>query len=97
MGARKLWKRMPREVEYRFWGQIRLGLTIEASAAVVGVSATLGRMWFRQRGGVMVAKAADPGSRYLTCAEREEIALQRMGGRRRAGDRPAPGPRSGHD
>lgn len=71
---------MPREVEYRFWGQIRLGLTIEASAAVVGVSATLGRMWFRQRGGVMVAKAADPGSRYLTCAEREEIALQRMGG-----------------
>ena len=71
---------MPVEVEYRFWEQVRQGLTVEEAAAVVGVSATKARTWFRDRGGVMPPRDAGRPKRCLDFAEREEIALLRAQG-----------------
>jgi IS30 family transposase len=71
---------LPVEVEYRFWAQVRDCLTVEQAAVVVGVSATKGRAWFRDRGGVMPSADAGRRKRCLDFAEREEIALLRAEG-----------------
>jgi hypothetical protein len=65
---------MPRVVRERFWDLVRSGLAPGDAAAVVG-SADGARRWFREAGGV---KGNGPGAvsgRYLSLAEREEIAL----------------------
>jgi transposase, IS30 family len=74
-------RKVPREVEYRFWALIRAGGWLEESAAAVGVSALTGRRWFREAGGV-APKCAPPGRvRPRLCfAEREDIAAYRAGG-----------------
>ncbi len=79
MRARRGGPRLPVEVEYRFWNQVREGLTVEQAAAVVGVSASKARAWFRDRGGVMPPRDAGR-KRCLDFAEREEIALLRARG-----------------
>jgi IS30 family transposase len=63
-----------REVERLFWDEIALGLTSEDAAAAVGVSSAAGTRWFRQRGGMSPFGPTLTG-RYLSFAEREEIAL----------------------
>src|SRR3954470_553007 len=63
-----------REVERLFWDEIARGLTSEHAAAAVGVSSGAGAQWFRQRGGRSPFGPALAG-RYLSFAEREEIAL----------------------
>src|SRR3954447_9009149 len=70
-----------REVERTFWVKIAEGLSSEDAAVAVGVSGPVGSRWFRQRGGMPASLRCGPSSgRYLTFAEREEIALLRAQG-----------------
>lgn len=66
-----------RSVEREFWKQIAAGVSSEDAAVVVGVSPAVGARWFRQGGGMPTITLTDPGGRYLSFAEREEIALLR--------------------
>jgi IS30 family transposase len=65
-----------REVEVAFWAEIARGLLPVEAAAVVGVSQPVGQRWFHDAGGMAPfdLKKRPPG-RYLSFAEREEIAL----------------------
>ncbi len=67
-------RRWPRERQRQFWVQIRRGAGVCAAAEAAGVSATSGREWFTQAGGVAPARN-EPSGRYLTVAEREQIAI----------------------
>ena len=70
-----------RAVERAFWGKIAEGLSSEEAAVAVGVSGPVGSRWFRQRGGMSASVRGGPSAgRYLTFAEREEIALLRAQG-----------------
>jgi IS30 family transposase len=68
----------------RFWAFIAAGKTSEDAAMEVGVSQPVGTRWFREAGGMApshLARSAKPLSgRYLSFAEREEIALLRVEG-----------------
>jgi hypothetical protein len=44
---------------------------------MAGVSEETGLRWFRQAGGMSPIDLAEPSGRYLSLAEREEIALSR--------------------
>ena len=70
-----------REERRRFWSLIAAGLSSEDAAVDAGVSSPVGVRWFRESGGMppsTLAPSAKPLSgRYLTFAEREEIALWR--------------------
>jgi IS30 family transposase len=67
-----------------FWQAIARGLSSEDAAAVAGVSMVVGTRWFRQCGGMppshLAQSAPQPTGRYLSFAEREEIALARARG-----------------
>jgi IS30 family transposase len=70
-----------RDVERAFWAKIADGLSSEDAAVAVGVSGPVGSRWFRQRGGILASIRGGPSSgRYLSFAEREEIALLRAQG-----------------
>jgi transposase, IS30 family len=71
---------LPLQVELRFWGAVREGLTIDAASRRAGVSRTIGSRWFGQRGGVMPPVMTGCRNRALSFEEREEIALLRAGG-----------------
>ena len=58
-----------------FWDGIRSGLVVAEAAAAAGVSTTQGYEWFRVAGGVPANGAAAGRGRYLSLAEREEIAV----------------------
>src|SRR3981189_964638 len=68
----------------RFWAAIAAGRASEDAAVGVGVSQAVGTRWFRKAGGMppaMFGLSAKPLSgRYLSFAEREEIALLRAQG-----------------
>lgn len=66
-----------REVERRFWQQIATGITSERAAEAVGVSQPVGTRWFRHRGGMPLFMSKPVSARYLSFAERGEIALLR--------------------
>jgi IS30 family transposase len=66
-----------REVERQFWQQIATGITSEKAAEAVGVSQPVGSRWFRHRGGMPLSMSTPVSERYLSFAEREEIALLR--------------------
>ena len=66
--------RYPREFERRFWAYVRAGLSVMAAAEAAGVSGAWGRRLFRKAGGVNPTRVAGPAGRYLSWAEREEIA-----------------------
>lgn len=57
------------------------GASSEDAAATVGVSPPVGSRWFRHGGGMPPISLAEPTSRYLSFAEREEIAVLRATGR----------------
>ena len=65
-----------REVERQFWKQIATGITSEKAAEAVGVSQPVGTRWFRHCGGMSWFKANPIAGRYLSFAEREEIAFR---------------------
>src|SRR3979411_392632 len=68
----------------RFWAAIALGLSSEDAAAGANVPQAVGARWFRKAGGMppaMFGTSARPLSgRYLSFAEREQIALLRAQG-----------------
>ncbi|HET9657224.1 MAG TPA: IS30 family transposase [Kineosporiaceae bacterium] len=68
------------EVERKFWRLIATGMTSEDAAAGVGVSGPVGSRWFRHGGGMPPISLAEPSGRYLSFAEREEIAILRAQG-----------------
>ena len=73
-----------REERRRFWAAIAAGLSSEDAAAAGHVPQAVGARWFRKAGGMppaMFGPSAKPLSgRYLSFAEREEIALLRAQG-----------------
>src|SRR6266545_733210 len=71
-----------REDRQRFWRAIAAGRSSEEAAAAAGVSQAVGSRWFRDGGGMPPISLAPLSGRYLSFAEREEIALlhaQRVG------------------
>jgi len=79
----------------RFWAAIAAGMASEDAAVTASVPQAIGTRWFRKAGGMppaMFRRSAKPLSgRYLSLAEREELAILRGAGRGSAGDRPADG------
>jgi len=72
---------LPRAVRVAFWQAIRSGMLIDEAAGVSGIAHRTALRWFGQAGGV-IANAPRPASgRYLSFAEREEIALGKAAGR----------------
>ena len=73
-----------RDERRRFWAAIVAGMTSEDAAVGAGVPQAVGTRWFRKAGGMppaMFGLSAKPLSgRYLSFAEREEIALLRAQG-----------------
>jgi IS30 family transposase len=64
-----------RDVERAFWLKIAAGFSSEDAAIVCGVSGPVGSRWFRERGGMPSIQLTPLSGRYLSFAEREEIAL----------------------
>jgi len=64
-----------RAVQREFWRLIATGITTVHAAEGVGVSAPVGIRWFRHAGGMTPLSLDEPAGRYLSFAEREEIAL----------------------
>jgi IS30 family transposase len=64
-----------REVERLFWREIVKGLSSDDAAVAVGASQAAGSRWFRERGGMPTFMLAPQSGRYLSFAEREEIAI----------------------
>jgi IS30 family transposase len=69
-----------RHVEREFWRLIARGSSSEDAAVGVGVSVPVGARWFRHAGGMPPLPLAEPTGRYLSFAEREELALWRAQG-----------------
>jgi IS30 family transposase len=69
-----------RAVLREFWRLIATGVTTVEASVGVGVSVPVGTRWFRHAGGMPPLSLADPTGRYLSFAEREEIALLRAQG-----------------
>src|SRR3954449_9479581 len=61
----------------RFWAAIAEGLSSEQAAIRSGVSPAVGSRWFPESGGMPTVGARPLSKRYLSFAEREEIALLR--------------------
>lgn len=68
-----------RDERRRFWAAIASGLASEEAAVAAGVPQAIGTRWFRKAGGMPPAifgRSAKPLSgRYLSLAEREELAI----------------------
>src|SRR3954451_10672015 len=64
-----------RSVQRAFWRLIAAGASSEDAAGEVGVSTPVATRWFRHAGGMPPISLAEPTGRYLSFAEREEIAL----------------------
>ena len=73
-----------RAERWPFWEAIAQGYSSEDAAAIAGVSQPVGGRWFRQCGGMppshLAHSAPEPTGRYLSFAEREQIALARARG-----------------
>jgi IS30 family transposase len=67
--------RAPGAVRARFWDGVRSGLGLREAAAAAGVHRGQAERWFREAGGVKGNGAAGGKGRYLSLAEREEIAV----------------------
>jgi IS30 family transposase len=68
-----------REHLQRFWQAIGRGMTSEDAGVHAGVSAVVGTRLFREHGGMPPHSFAALSGRYLSFAEREEIAILRAG------------------
>lgn len=66
-----------RAVQREFWRLVAGGMTTVDAAGEVGVSWPVGARWFRHAGGMAPLSLDEPTGRYLSFAEREEIALLR--------------------
>lgn len=70
-----------RAVQRDFWRLIATGITTVEAAGEVGVSWPVASRWFRHAGGMAPLSLDEPTGRYLSFAEREEIALLRAQGK----------------
>lgn len=66
-----------RQHRQAFWKAIARGLSSEDAALEAGVSQPVGTRWFRENGGMPPTNLTALSGRYLSFAEREEIALLR--------------------
>ena len=66
-----------REDRVRFWGTIARGASTDDAAVAAGVSSPVGARWFRHAGGMPPISLVPLSGRYLSFAEREEIAILR--------------------
>src|SRR5919204_6729228 len=66
-----------REHRQRFWVAIARGLSSENAGVAAGVSPAVGTRWFREGGGMPTLSRAPLSGRYLSFAEREELAILR--------------------
>jgi IS30 family transposase len=64
-----------REHLQQFWAAIARGLSSEDAAIVAGLSPAVGGRLFRQAGGMRTISPTPLSGRYLSFAEREEIAI----------------------
>lgn len=64
-----------REAKQAFWVRIAAGASSEDAALACGVSQPLGPRWFREAGGMRPISLVAQSGRYLSFAEREELAL----------------------
>jgi IS30 family transposase len=64
-----------REDRVRFWAAIAAGMTTEDAATEAGVSSPVAYRWFRHAGGVNPCLPSTVSGRYLSFAEREDIAI----------------------
>jgi DNA-binding NarL/FixJ family response regulator len=64
-------------VQREFWRLIATGVTTVQASLAVGVSWPVGSRWFRHAGGMTPLCLEEPSGRFLSFAEREEIALLR--------------------
>jgi hypothetical protein len=69
-----------REHKQRFWAAIARRQSSEEAGITAGVSPAVGVRWFRDSGGMAPITLAPLSGRYLSVAEREEIALLRARG-----------------
>src|SRR5512135_1132567 len=69
-----------REQRQRFWAAIARGVSTMDAAGEAGVSEAVGVRWFRESGGMPTVTQAPLSGRYLSLAEREEIAILRARG-----------------
>jgi transposase, IS30 family len=67
--------RKPRSREREFWLAVRAGLSYADAGAAVGVSGQTARRWVVEGGGMPMIELTPPSGRYLSFAEREQIAL----------------------
>lgn len=67
-----------REDRVRFWTAIDSGRKTEDAGSEAGVSSPVAYRWFRHAGGVNPALPSTVSGRYLSFAEREDIALWRV-------------------
>jgi IS30 family transposase len=64
-----------REDRVRFWQAIARGSSSDDAAGQAGLASAVGSRWFRQAGGMPPIGLAPGSERYLSFAEREEIAI----------------------
>lgn len=64
-----------REHRQRFWEAVARGASSEDAALAAGLSHPVGARWFRKSGGMPPISLAPLSGRYLSFAEREEIAI----------------------
>jgi IS30 family transposase len=64
-----------RGIKQAFWTHIAEGCSSEDAAVACGVSPPVGTRWFREGGGMPPISLVPWSGRYLSFAEREEIAL----------------------
>ena len=64
-----------REHRQRFWEAVARGLSSEAAGVAAGVSPAVGTRWSREAGGMRSISLAPLSARFLSFAEREEIAV----------------------
>ena len=69
-----------RDQVHSFWAEIAKGVASEDAAVSVGVASAVGTRWFRQAGGMRPISIAPLSGRYLSLAEREEIAILKAKG-----------------
>ena len=65
----------PRALEVLFWEGVRSGLGVQEAGAAAGVGPVKAFAWFRQAGGVKGNGPRAGTGRFLSVAEREEIAV----------------------
>lgn len=70
-----------RTVQRDFWRLIATGISTSEAALVVGVSIPVASRWFRHAGGMPPISLVEPSGRYLSFAEREEIAILKAQGK----------------